>query len=187
MSHPLIDGLATSADILIHNFDVAQDRALIIRLADDQRRKASFLDDRILGAGVEGGWADWAQIEPAARKAPKADPAIIFHIGHCGSTLISKLIEEATGVRSLREPNGFRTLAIIASDVAEGVSLWRENVLRERLALYLNVAASGRSTVIKATLRILEGSIGWPRCTIWTPPWAAWSTRSNAPASANAR
>ncbi|MCB2113517.1 MAG: hypothetical protein KDD85_08205 [Parvularculaceae bacterium] len=151
MSHPLIDGLATSADILIHNFDVALDRALVIRLSEDQRRKASFLDDRILGAGVEGGWAQWAQIEPAARRAPAGDPAFIFHVGHCGSTLISKLIEEATGVRSLREPNGLRTLATIAGDVAEDASLWSAEVFRDRLALYLNIAAAGRSCVIKAT------------------------------------
>ena len=151
MTHPLIDGLATSPDVFIHQFDVAQDRALVIRMTADQRRKASFLDDRVLGAGVEGGWAAWPEIEPAARRAPKATPSFIFHIGHCGSTLISRLIEEATGVRSLREPNAVRTLATIADEVAEGLSCWSAETFRDRLALYLNTAASGAPTLIKAT------------------------------------
>lgn len=151
MSHPLIDGLATSPDVFIHQLDVAGDRALLVRINAEQRRKASFLDDRILGSGVEGGWAAWPEIEPAARRAPAATPSFIFHIGHCGSTLISRLIEEATGVRSLREPNAVRTLAIIADDVADGLSLWNAETFRDRLALYLNTASSGAPTVIKAT------------------------------------
>lgn len=151
MTHPLIDGLATSPDILIHDFDVAGDRALIIRLTAELRRKASFLDDRILGPGVEGGWAAWGEIEPAAMRAPASKARFIFHIGHCGSTLVSRLIEEASGVRSLREPAGLRTLAATLCDVDEGLALWSKTEFDRRLALCLNVASAGVPTVIKAT------------------------------------
>jgi len=150
-THPLLDGLAASPDILIHNFDIAGDRALIIRLNVEQRRKASFLDDRILGAGIDGGWANWTQAEPAAARAPAGDARFIFHVGHCGSTLISKLLEDASGVRSLREPAALRTLASVADDCAEGLALWSGDEFRHRLSLYLNVACAGDRTIIKAT------------------------------------
>lgn len=151
MSHPLIDGLGVSPDVFIHNFDIVGDRALIIRLSAEQRRNASFLDDRILGRGVEGGWANWADIEPAARRAPTVSPAFIFHVGHCGSTLISRLLEEASGVRSLREPMSLRTFATVLADSEDGVSLWSAEEVQRRLSCYLNVATAGAPTLFKAT------------------------------------
>lgn len=151
MPHPLIDGLGVSPDLFIHNFDVAGARALVIRLSAEQRRNASFLDDRVLGPGVEGGWAPWRDVEAAAMRAPAAKTNFIFHVGHCGSTLISRLIEEATGVRSLREPVALRMLAAIEADVAEGLALWDGAEFEKRLALTLNVASNGAPTVIKAT------------------------------------
>jgi hypothetical protein len=151
LARSLIDGLASSPDVFIHNFDVAGDRALIIRLSAEQRRKASFLDDRALGPGVEGGWAAWSDVEAAAARAPTAKANFIFHIGHCGSTLISRLIEEAAGVRSLREPGALRTLASIDADARDGLALWSAADFERRLALFLNVASKGERTVIKAT------------------------------------
>ncbi|NWG91663.1 MAG: hypothetical protein HXY21_04045 [Parvularculaceae bacterium] len=151
MASPLIDGLAASPDIFIHNFDIAGDRALIIRLSAAERRKASFLDDRVLGPGVEGGWAAWSDIEPAAARAPKAKATFIFHIGHCGSTLVSKLIEEASGARTLREPQALRTFATTEADLSDGLALWSEAEFEKRLALWLNVASKGEQTIVKAT------------------------------------
>lgn len=147
----LIDGLGVSPDVFIHNFDAAGDRALLIRLAADLLRKASFLDDRILGAGVEGGWASFAQVERAASRAPAANAHFIFHVGHCGSTLISRLIEAASGVRSLREPAALRTLASVQADIPDGLALWNDAEFEKRLRIYLNVASGGAPTVIKAT------------------------------------
>lgn len=151
MPHPLIDALASSPDVFIHNFDVASDRAFVIRLTAEQRRKASFLDDRILGPGVEGGWAPWREVEQSVARAATGKTNFIFHIGHCGSTLISRLVEEAAGVRSLREPGALRTLAAIDADVAEGLALWSEAEFGKRLSLYLNAASKGEQTIIKAT------------------------------------
>lgn len=149
--HPLIEGLGVSPDIFLHNFDVAGDRALLIRLPAEQRRKASFLDDRILASGVEGGWAAWSEAGPTAMRAPASKAHFIFHIGHCGSTLLSRLIEEASGVRSLREPACLRTLAAIDADAKDGLALWSNAEFEKRLALYLNVASAGAQTIIKAT------------------------------------
>lgn len=151
MTHPLLSGLAASPDIFIHQIDAASDRGLIIRLSAEQLRKASFLDERILGQGVEGGWAKWPEIESSARTAPPANVNFIFHIGHCGSTLISRLVEDAAGVRTLRELLAVRQFAMIAAEIPGGLSLWTEAEFRERLDLYLRTASSGAKTVIKAT------------------------------------
>ncbi len=151
MTHKLLDGLSTSPDVFIHQFDIVGDRALIIRLDQEPRRQASFLDDRILGPGVEGGWAPWAEIEAAALAAPPAKAGFIFHIGHCGSTLISRLIEVASGVRSLREPQPLRQFATVAADLADGLSPWTAAELQKRIDLYLRTASAGETTIIKAT------------------------------------
>jgi hypothetical protein len=151
LARSLIDSLAASPDVFIHNFDVAGDRALIIRLSAEQRRKASFLDDRVFGPGVEGGWAAWRDVEHTAARAAAANATFIFHIGHCGSTLISRLIEEAAGVRSLREPGALRTLASIDADARDGLALWSDAEFEKRLSLYLNVASKGERTIVKAT------------------------------------
>lgn len=151
MTHPLIDGIAASPDLFIHQFDVAGDRALIIRLSTEQLRKASFLDERALGQGVDGGWAPWRDIEPSARRAAAANVSFIFHIGHCGSTLISRLLEDVSGARSLREPLAIRQLAIVAADIPDGLSLWTSAMFDDRLDLYLRTSSKGAKTVIKAT------------------------------------
>jgi hypothetical protein len=82
-------------------------------------RAASFLDDRILTPQSEGAWISLAQLESALAQVRTAQPLhFIFHAGHVGSTLLSRLLEEAGGVFSLREPLVLRTLAE-AHDVLE--------------------------------------------------------------------
>lgn len=105
----------------------------------------------MLGPGVEGGWAPVAEIDAAAGKAPPARAGLIFHIGHCGSTLISRLIEEAGNVRVLREPLTLRQFALIDADLPDGLSLWDEATLRRRMDLYFRTASCGEMTMIKAT------------------------------------
>lgn len=150
VAHPLIDGIAASPDVFIHQFDIAGDRALIIRLSADQLRKASFLDERVLGQGVEGGWAAWREIEASARSAPAANVNFIFHVGHCGSTLISRLIEEISGTRSLREPLAVRQLALASVDILDRLSIWNESDLTNRLDLFLRTISKGLKTIVKA-------------------------------------
>ncbi|OFX03224.1 MAG: hypothetical protein A3E78_03655 [Alphaproteobacteria bacterium RIFCSPHIGHO2_12_FULL_63_12] len=151
MTHPLIDGLAASPDILIHQFDIVGDRALIIRLSTEQLRQASFLDERVLVKGVEGGWAPWRDVESSARRAAAANVNFIFHIGHCGSTLVSRLLEDASGARALREPLAIRQLASVAADFDDGLSPWTDATLNDRFDLYLRSSSKGAKTILKAT------------------------------------
>ncbi|MCA8888673.1 MAG: hypothetical protein KDA46_07595 [Parvularculaceae bacterium] len=147
----LLDDLRNSPDVMIHQVDLPTDRALVVRLPHDARKQASFLDDRVLGRHVEGGWAEWAQLEPLSQSVADAAPGFIFHIGHCGSTLISRLIEGAANCHVLREPVGLRTFASALVDDGDGATIWPHERIEKRLKLFLNLYCKPGPTIIKAT------------------------------------
>lgn len=95
---------------LPYRLDLIARRVLWLRIDAAQRREASFLDERAIPPQVEGGWAPWVSLVDAGRPAAQAAHGV-FHIGHCGSTLLSRLLETWPQVESLREPLPLRTLA----------------------------------------------------------------------------
>src|SRR5688572_4528511 len=90
--------------------DIVGRRILWLRLDAAQRRDAAFLDDRALPPQAEGGWMPWDSLPSANTGTANAADAI-FHIGHCGSTLLSRLLDSWPEVQGLREPLPLRTLA----------------------------------------------------------------------------
>lgn len=97
----------TDPEFLPFKLDLIARRVLLVRLTAQQRRDASFLDERALPAGADGGWLPLEALQ--AQAAVPADA--IFHIGHCGSTLLSRLLESWPQLQGLREPLPLRTLA----------------------------------------------------------------------------
>jgi hypothetical protein len=98
----------TAPEFLPFKLDLVARRVLLVRLTAQQRREAAFLDERALPAGVDGGWLPLEALQLEA-ETPPADA--IFHIGHCGSTLLSRLLESWPQLQGLREPLPLRTLA----------------------------------------------------------------------------
>jgi hypothetical protein len=108
----VLAALPARPDWFLHQVDVAGDRALLVRLSPDEVRGAAFLDERVLGGNRDGFWAPLARVaEALAGAAPAPLPHAIFHIGHCGSTLVSRLLDRWPGVLGYREPLPLRTLA----------------------------------------------------------------------------
>jgi hypothetical protein len=108
----MLSSLAGSPDIYLQKVDLARDSALLVQLSEGAYRAASFLDDRILTPDIKGGWASIAKVRDAAQAIGERKPLhFIFHTGHVGSTLLSRLLEESGCVLSLREPLPLRTLA----------------------------------------------------------------------------
>src|SRR6185295_10280597 len=104
--------LPVSPDAYPQAVDLVRGLVLVIRMDARAYRAASFLDDRILGPSTEGTWIPGAAVTQAARQVAAARPLhFIFHTGHVGSTLLSRLLEEAGTVLGLREPLPLRTLA----------------------------------------------------------------------------
>jgi hypothetical protein len=83
----------------------------------DAYRAASFLDDRVLQQPVDAQLVPWPNVEAAMASELRTDARWIFHIGHVGSTLVSRLLGELDGVLAVREPRLLRDLALSAPEV----------------------------------------------------------------------
>ena len=101
-------GLAASPELFPLTLDLASDRVGLVRLSPVDYEKASFLDGRLQASlAAELPFSELAQ---AAAESPLACDWI-FHTGHVGSTLLSRLLGGHPRVFSLREPQVLRTLA----------------------------------------------------------------------------
>ena len=59
----------------------------------------------------------WPDVAAAMPDVVRSDARWIFHIGHVGSTLVSRMLGEIGGVLAIREPRLLRDLALSAPDV----------------------------------------------------------------------
>lgn len=143
---------AADASLLPHMAELANDRVLVALLTEADYRSASFLDQRLLTDRIGREWVAWDALPILA---PIAPPHFIFHIGHVGSTLASRLLAEASDVLPLREPMLLRTLAQIAERIDRPESLWSPDRYRQRLEQvmgWLNRSfATSQQAVVKAS------------------------------------
>jgi hypothetical protein len=108
----IADELGASPEWFPHELDLDQDRVSFIRLQKTDYEQASFLDARIVTPASIKKSLRWPDIEAAISAAHLTERCgFIFHIGHVGSTLLSRLVGAHPGVFSVREPMVLRTLA----------------------------------------------------------------------------
>jgi hypothetical protein len=148
--------LPESPDVCPQKLDLVRDCLLLIQFGEDAYRAASFLDDRILGPATRGAWLPIDRVAAAARPAGDPRPLhFIFHTGHVGSTLLSRLLDETGIVLSLREPLPLRTLAEAHDVLHEPESLLAQArfdlLLDTLMQLWRRGYATTRSVVVKAT------------------------------------
>lgn len=103
----------TSPELHLHQLDIVQQAGLFVRMTPEDYHSASFLDGRGFGPQTVGAWKPLAQVREVARNTPPPQSPLhfIFHMGHTGSTLLSRLLDESGTVQPLREPLSLRTLA----------------------------------------------------------------------------
>lgn len=119
--------------------DLARGRVLRIDMDAAAFRAASFLDERILTPATQGGWVPLQGLLDSGPAPRPGQPLhFIFHTGHVGSTLVSRLLDESGRVLPLREPLPLRSLAELQDTLASPddtrfralvslfVRLWRE-------------------------------------------------------------
>lgn len=148
----LLAELLPAPTLYPQKFDPVRDTVYFVGLDEAAYRAASFLDDRLLAPGMQGRWLPYPAVEQALRGAGAGKPLhFIFHSGHVGSTLLSRLIDEAGGVLGLREPLPLRTLAEMQDRLGAGGS----EPLEARLATFVNLWRRGfaqtEAVVLKAT------------------------------------
>ncbi len=117
---------------------------------------ASFLDGRLLTPQTQVAWRPWTDVEAAVAEAGLDERCgLIFHIGHVGSTLMSRLLEASPALLALREPQTLRTLAQVQAGLADPESLWSADSFERRLTVFLRLwsraFAPGQTAVVKAT------------------------------------
>ena len=111
-SAPTADDIAKDATWLAQALDPSAGMVRLIAMSQDAYRAASFLDDRMLQQPVDAHIVPWPEIETAMTGKVRNDCRWIFHIGHVGSTLISRMLGEISGVLAIREPRLLRDLAL---------------------------------------------------------------------------
>lgn len=105
---PTLDDLFTSPDHYLHSFK--DDAAIFARMDRAAYHRSIFLDGRIATA------IDGRRQMPVAmlldRPHAAASTGWIFHMAHCGSTLLARALDDPTGNLVLREPKALRQLAL---------------------------------------------------------------------------
>jgi hypothetical protein len=119
------------------------ERMFLARLTEADYRSASFLDERGLSPAHFVGWAPSALLVRAAEAIRSRPLHFIFHTGHAGSTLLSRLLDQRPGVLGLREPLPLRTIADAAGRL--------DALLPPLLRIWARGFADTEAAVVKAT------------------------------------
>ncbi|MFN7876169.1 MAG: hypothetical protein ACK5PB_12680 [Pirellula sp.] len=117
-----------------------------IRLSEDDYRRASFMDQRMLDdankarVAFKSGNVPWSLLAPWLQELPVGCD-FIFHVSHAGSTLLSRILGEHPDCFAVREPWALRSL--VEPEASEQV--------RDYLALWSRTFRPNQRAVIKAT------------------------------------
>jgi hypothetical protein len=144
--------LRASPELFPLDLDPAGDGVTVLELARVDYERASFLDGRLQRSPALR--PSFAELALASDGLPVACD-YIFHVGHVGSTLLSRLLGFDPRIFSLREPQALRTFVR-----AEATGDWGGAELKKRaevfLALYSRVWTPAQRALIKATSVVSE-------------------------------
>jgi hypothetical protein len=143
-SAPTAEEIARDATWLAQALDPSAGVVRLVAMNRDSYRAASFLDDRLLQSPVDAQVVSWIDIEAAITSDLRSDARWIFHIGHVGSTLVSRLLGEFEGVLAIREPRLLRDVAVSPPEV-------RERYLKPIPRLMSRTFAAEEMACVKAT------------------------------------
>jgi hypothetical protein len=136
--------------------DVAANGVSLARLDEAAYRRSSFLDQRLFALGYERSLCSPEVIGSAATHLTLPSH-YIFHTGHVGSTLISRLLGEHSAFFVLREPAMLRAIAApAAGTVGAGAADTHRLSLEVALALLGRTWRPGQRAVVKATSFVSE-------------------------------
>lgn len=150
-----------SAELFPMDFDLRRDAVTFVRLNREDYCRASFLDARIVTPQTVTHAAPWPDVAAGIVSAGLAERCdFIFHIGHVGSTLISRLAGAHPAVLSLREPQVLRTFARLRSDPAPEDPAWTSSDYEDRLGGCLKLLSrtfdAQQRSLVKATSFVSE-------------------------------
>jgi hypothetical protein len=148
-SGPSAKEIARDARWLVQAIDPNAGIARLVEMDRESYRAASFLDDRMMSEQRTAQLVPWPVVAEAAGLVERSDARWIFHIGHVGSTLISRLLGELPGVLALREPRSLRDAAFFPPEV-------RAPYVAALPRLMSRTFAPGETACVKATSFVSE-------------------------------
>ena len=149
MGPPIDDLFATAKQ---HFLAFEGDAALFVPMDRGAYHRSIFLDRRIDALDGVQRRVPLAPLIDAARDADILRTGWIFHVAHCGSTLLSRLIDRLDYGLVLREPPPLRQLGISAASGAAGDD-WSGR-LRLAAAMAARRFDPAQPTVIKANVPV---------------------------------
>jgi hypothetical protein len=157
----IADELGGSPELFPYMLDLPGDSVLFLRLKRTDYERASFLDARLHTPQVPSHALPWPQVAAAIDAARLPERCgFIFHIGHVGSTLLSRLIGAHSRAFSLREPVILRTFAQLDGELEVRRHLLRKEDFDARLAGCLKLLSrtfdSQQLPIVKATSFVSE-------------------------------
>ncbi len=108
----ILPSLPDNPSLFPHQVDLDQNLILMIEMGEPDYRRAAFLDERAISAETRGSWLPLRRLLDVRENIRTRQPPVwMFHVGHCGSTLISRLLGEHPDVLALREPSVLQALS----------------------------------------------------------------------------
>ncbi|HTW36428.1 MAG TPA: hypothetical protein VMD53_17540 [Rhizomicrobium sp.] len=152
----LASSLERSPELFPHTWDLRSDSVTLVRLTKADYETTSFLDERVLGARTLSRTLPYAQLAQSVGESRlRARCHFIFHIGHVGSTLLSRLLGTDRRLFALREPAILRTLARLKTDPELQPRAFDNTEFEERQTLFLKLWSRtfepGQTALLKAT------------------------------------
>ena len=152
-----LEGLAYCPELFLRDIDPKRNAAILSPMSADSYRRSSFLDNRLVRVGERDIVVPSDALIRLLEKSglPAGTIHYIFHVGHCGSTLISRLLGELDDFHALREPAVLMGLSRSYSALDEpGFEITRERWAELRdfaLTLLARTWQPGQTVLLKAT------------------------------------
>jgi hypothetical protein len=110
---PEVDVVQGSALWHFHDYDLENSSFTLLKIDEPLYRSASFLDQRVEPESPASFRYDLEQLESLFpdQGMTQQQTMFIFHIGHCGSTLLSRALASSPEILPVREPMTLRHLA----------------------------------------------------------------------------
>ena len=121
----------------------------LVEMTPQSYRDASFLDDRMFQEPRASHLVRWDDVARTMPHGSRSDVRWIFHIGHVGSTLVSRLLGEIGTVLAVREPRALRDLTFFPREV-------RGDFVPTLRALLSRTFAPEQQALVKATSIVSE-------------------------------
>jgi hypothetical protein len=109
--------ISRDAKWLAQAYDPVQQLVRFVGMTGEDYRSAAFLDDRMFDRQRDLRLLPWPDVVAAAANLTN-NARWIFHIGHVGSTMVARMLGEAAGLLSVREPRILRDLAALPAEDA---------------------------------------------------------------------